>query len=110
MQSFHGRAIAVIISGLSIFSVIVGCSESTNVAQDKLKFEPKVLVREPFPAIVKPENVSAEQANQSLHPEELVLGVEVNGEARAYPINMLAAPPREIINDELGGQAIAATW
>ncbi len=110
MKSFHGQTATVIIFSLSILSILIGCSKSTSVAQDKLKFKPQVLVREPFPAIVKPENVSAEEANQSLHPEELVLGVEVNGEARAYPINMLAAPPREIINDELGGQAIAATW
>ena len=41
---------------------------------------------------------------------ELVLGVVVNGKARAYPINMLTGPAREIINDQLGGAAIAATW
>jgi hypothetical protein len=41
---------------------------------------------------------------------ELVLGVVVNGKARAYPINMLNGPSREILNDELGGTAIAATW
>jgi hypothetical protein len=34
----------------------------------------------------------------------------VEGKARAYPINMLTGPRREIINDELGGKAIAATW
>jgi len=41
---------------------------------------------------------------------ELVLGLELNGEARAYPINMLTGPSREIINDTLGGIPIAATW
>jgi len=41
---------------------------------------------------------------------ELVLGVVIKGEARAYPINMLTGPEREIINDTLGGQPIAATW
>jgi hypothetical protein len=39
-----------------------------------------------------------------------VLGVVVGKEARAYPINMLTNPTREIINDKLGGRAIAATW
>ena len=38
------------------------------------------------------------------------LGVEVGGEARAYPINMLSGPNREILNDTLGGRPIAATW
>jgi hypothetical protein len=45
-----------------------------------------------------------------VRPNELVLGVVVEGKARAYPINMLTGPRREIINDELGGKAIAATW
>ncbi len=45
-----------------------------------------------------------------LDDNELVLGVVVGGEARAYPINMLTGPSREILNDELGGIAIAATW
>jgi hypothetical protein len=45
-----------------------------------------------------------------LEPNELVLGVMINGESRAYPINMLTGPSREILNDRLGGTAIAATW
>jgi hypothetical protein len=36
--------------------------------------------------------------------------VMINGESRAYPINMLTGPSREILNDRLGGTAIAATW
>ena len=30
--------------------------------------------------------------------------------ARAYPINMLTGPHREIINDKIGETAFAATW
>jgi hypothetical protein len=47
---------------------------------------------------------------EQINPTELVLGVTVNGQSRAYPINMLTGPQREIINDQLGGHAIAATW
>jgi hypothetical protein len=50
------------------------------------------------------------EAASELNPDELVLGVEVGGEARAYPINMLTGPDREILNDTLGGRPIAATW
>ncbi len=50
------------------------------------------------------------EANRVLNPSELVLGVTIGKESRAYPINMLTGPSREIINDQLGGQAIAATW
>ena len=47
------------------------------------------------------------------HPvaaSDLVIGLTIGTAARAYPINMLTGPRREIINDELGGRAIAATW
>ena len=42
--------------------------------------------------------------------DELVLGVELAGHARAYLINTLTHPHREIFNDRLGDRAIAATW
>ena len=46
-----------------------------------------------------------------LIPEtDLILGVTVGQHSRAYPINMLTGPQREILNDRLGGTAIAATW
>lgn len=47
---------------------------------------------------------------ETLNPSELVLGVTVGEQSRAYPINMLTGPSREILNDTLGGLAIAATW
>jgi hypothetical protein len=63
-----------------------------------------------FPPIVNPPAVVASEAEELLAPNELVLGVTVNGESRAYAINMLTGPSREIFNDQLGGQSIAATW
>jgi hypothetical protein len=41
---------------------------------------------------------------ESLSPSELVLGVTAGEQSRAYPINMLTGPSREILNDTLGGQ------
>ena len=54
--------------------------------------------------------VDAAAGDEFLEPDEFVLGVELNGERRAYPINILTGPEREIFNDELAGTAIAATW
>ena len=62
------------------------------------------------PTIIQPKYVSAKEGNEKLGPTELVLGVVVEGQARAYPINMLTGPRREIFNDRLGDQDIAATW
>jgi len=66
------------------------------------------VLRRPIRPITDPKFVAVDQAE--VDDGELVIGVEVNGQARAYPINQLTGPNREIINDTLGGQAIAATW
>lgn len=39
---------------------------------------------------------------------ELVIGVEIDGAAKAYPIEFLNR--REIVNDELAGVPILVTW
>src|SRR4029077_15662756 len=49
-------------------------------------------------------------AASDMNPDELVRGGDRGGEARAYPINMLSGPNREIFNDTLGGRPIAAPW
>ena len=78
---------------------------------EEREFKPRVVIPRAFPAIVEPGAVSLKEADGTLvTDEELVLGVVVGNEARAYPINTLTGPRREIINDQLGGQAIAATW
>ena len=78
---------------------------------EEREFNPRVVIPRAFPAIVEPDVVSLKKADGSLvTDEELVLGVVIGKEARAYPINTLTGPRREIINDQLGGQAIAATW
>ena len=72
-------------------------------------FDP-VRVVKAFPPIEKAEFIPASRVEGQVIPEELVLGVVVGGKARAYPIDMITGPQREIINDFLGGKAIAATW
>ena len=71
------------------------------------KYSP-MLVVSPRLAITEPEIVHAAEAD--LAPRELVIGVCIDGHARAYPINQLTGPSREIINDSLGKIPIAATW
>lgn len=64
----------------------------------------------PQKPITDAEFLRPEEVGDQVLGGELVLGVVVNGEARAYPINMLSGARREIINDRLGGAPIAATW
>lgn len=89
--------------------VLAGSAAHEVSAQEKLPFRPRVLMK-PFDAIVEVPLLNAVDVKDEVQPNELVLGVVVNGKARAYPINQLTGPIREIINDELGGSAIAATW
>lgn len=63
---------------------------------------------EGFPLNVNPEIVSAEEAE--LGDDDIVMGVVINGEARAYPVNYMNGPTNEVVNDSLGGQAIAPSW
>lgn len=67
-----------------------------------------LLPRDGIPAIDNPEFLSAEEADSEYAPDELVLGVNYDGDARAYSIPFLSG--REIVNDTVGGKKIAVTW
>ena len=61
-----------------------------------------------IPAIDDPSFVSGAAANAQMSPGEPVLGIVLDGEAHAYSLWQLDA--HEIVNDEIKGTAIAATW
>lgn len=67
-----------------------------------------LLPRDAIPAIDDPKFISAEEANNSYDDDELILGVEFNGDARAYSVPLLSR--HEIVNDTVGGTKIAVTW
>lgn len=53
--------------------------------------------------------VTATEADTAgMAPTVRVLGVSINGDSRAYPIPYMSE--HEIVNDEVGGKLIAATW
>ncbi len=72
-------------------------------------FVPRRLMQ-PLKPITEFKTRSVASALTEMEPNELVLSVSIEGQHRAYPINMLTGPRREIINDNLGGKSIAATW
>jgi hypothetical protein len=79
-----------------------------NLPSPKSFYPVKVV---PRPPLVKDFQIlSVKQAVGKVDDDEIVLAVEINGEARAYPLNMMTGPEREVFNDSLGGRAIAATW
>jgi hypothetical protein len=64
--------------------------------------------RDAIPALTQPEFRSADQADRLLKPGERVLGVALNGEAKAYPLRILNW--HELVNDSVGGQPVLVTW
>lgn len=67
-----------------------------------------LLPRDAIPAIDDPEFLDAAEADDYYDPDELVIGVEFAGDARAYSVPYLSG--HEIVNDTVGGRKIAVTW
>lgn len=63
-----------------------------------------------FPPVTTVPVLAGPDTAGEIRPAETVLGIELEGRARAYPINMLSDPAREILNDELAGRSLAVTW
>lgn len=63
--------------------------------------------RDGIPALSDPRLVTAGEADY-LQPADRVLGIEIDGEARAYPIPILNW--HEIVNDTVGGRRLAITY
>jgi hypothetical protein len=66
----------------------------------------RVLPRGRIPAIDDPRFVPAEKAR--IPDDAWVLGAAIEGEARAYSLNLLNQ--HEVVNDRIGRQPIAAVW
>ena len=66
-----------------------------------------VLPRDAIPAITDPEMIRSDQLDY-LSDQDLVFGIVHNGEARAYPHNI--GWWHEIVNDRIGGRAMAITF
>ncbi len=61
-----------------------------------------------IPAVDDPNFVSVADADAWLAPQEAVVLLELNGQARAYPLQILTW--HEIVNDEIGGTPVAVTY
>ncbi len=66
------------------------------------------LGREAFHALVKPEFGHPGESGVSVHDGTRILAVVINGEAKAYPIDLLRG--HEVVNDTVGGRPIFAAY
>ena len=92
----------------SVAATTTPVASPTNVrVQDDNEYSfPQLLGYDSIPPVYDPIFVPAEEP--PLQDEELVMGVAINGEAKAYPVTVLRF--REMVNDELGGIPILVTW
>lgn len=66
-----------------------------------------VLPKDAIPAVDGPRFIKGQEADY-LAPQDRVVGLIMDGEARAYPLKVLNG--HEIVNDEIRGRPIAVTW
>ena len=64
--------------------------------------------KDAIPALINPQFISAQAAGKKLRDSDRVLGVLLNGEAKAYPVRILNW--HELVNDVVGGRPVLVTW
>lgn len=100
-----------IITASAILSLPVATAPAQREAPSReIQGNPMYLVlpRDAIGAIDDPELIPLREAGDRAHPDEPFLGFVHDGEAHAYSTWLLEE--HEIVNDVVGGQAIAATW
>jgi hypothetical protein len=86
--------------------VLLEVIREANLRGEFENYEDYRIPRDAIVPIYSPRFVPPDEA--TLRPKELVMGLEINGDARAYPVGMLRT--REIVNDEVGGTPVLVTW
>ena len=120
----HAAALILVITGFLLAACDQALDSAGGAAPDATSGDPEalssagerysdyqiltVLPRDAIPAIDDPKFISVAEANESYDEDELILGVEFNGDARAYSVPLLSS--HEIVNDTVGGVKIAVTW
>lgn len=106
------------IAVLSLFLVLLaaacGATHSSGESQETVPPTPQdlqpvtILPRDAIPAIDNPQFYGTESAIREYEPDEDVIGVALDGQAKAYSVGLLSR--HEIVNDMLAGRPIAVTW
>jgi hypothetical protein len=108
-----GLLVAVAVGGVALYFTRPQAPTPTRAqpsARDSLAADIKgILSVDAIRAVDDPHFISEDKARKAGFQDHLeVIGVELAGEAHAYPISFLSHV--EIVNDRLGGKNIAVTW
>lgn len=112
MQTLKSYLIPILALGaLAIFVGRFVYRPSKTVAVEGQSNDLKIvtlLPKDAIPSIDNPIFYSVAEADLEYAADELVMGIEINGEKRAYSTAMLSG--HEIVNDVVGGVPLAVTW
>jgi hypothetical protein len=122
--SIIGISLVVLIPGMDINSVSISNSttntESINpvytlVGEEENRniVSPELIVNggpppDGIPSIDNPKFIQIQKAEEFLEDSDLVVGLNINGDIRAYPLQILVW--HEIVNDKVGNTPVAVTY
>jgi hypothetical protein len=122
--SIIGISLVVLIPGMDINSVSISNSttntESINPVYTLVGEEenrnivpPELIVNggpppDGIPSIDNPKFIQIRKAEEFLEDSDLVVGLNINGDIRAYPLQILVW--HEIVNDKVGNTPVAVTY
>ena len=100
----------ILISLLLVFFMAVPASGAWNFDNHSIPVDEIMSGGPPkdgIPALMNPKYVSAGKAS-FLGKDDQVIGVVINGEARAYPLRIMSW--HELVNDKVGDIPILVSW
>ena len=101
------RRTCIVLASL-LLPVSVSAQEATECIVPKEQVIGTSVGPDGKPSLTSPEVVEAAACDDFMFADDLVLGILINGEARAYPHNVLWW--HEVINDFLGGSPVLVTF
>ncbi|MEO1143789.1 MAG: DUF3179 domain-containing (seleno)protein, partial [Pseudomonadota bacterium] len=87
------------------FQLFLGADKDYKIRVEEITWGG--VVKDGIPALTNPKLLTAEQATY-MEPENLVFGVNINGDARAYPLRILDW--HEMFNDVVGGVPVSLAY
>ncbi len=79
-----------------------------RIEQDYYANSFRAAPRDAFPVLFNPPMGKVEDGDRIFQPNEWVIGIALNGEAKAYPVDVMGI--HELINDVVGGAPITVRW
>lgn len=109
MRQFSFKLIFLLAASLALPLPSLAQNRSRqDIEKEYFAYSQQAVPRDAFPVLANPPMGSVADGDKLFGPDEWVIGVAFNGEAKAYPVTVMGI--HELINDSVGGQPIAVCW